>query len=77
MDRTERSLYEILNVTANASQEEIKRAYRRSCLLLHPDKNPGDQEAVAKFQSLQKVYTILGDPERQVKEFYSHRCHHL
>jgi len=34
-------------------------------LLLHPDKNPGDQEAVAKFQSLQKVYTILGDPERR------------
>jgi len=34
---------QVLNVAASASQEEIKKAYRRSCLLLHPDKNPGDQ----------------------------------
>lgn len=60
-----KSLYEILGVAANADQDEIKRAYRQLALKLHPDKNPGDEEAKAKFQDLQRVYGILGDPEKR------------
>ncbi|KAJ7536004.1 hypothetical protein O6H91_12G053300 [Diphasiastrum complanatum] len=61
--KTEKSLYEILGVEPTASQEEIKKAYHRLALRLHPDKNPGDQNAKEKFQALQSVIAILGDSE--------------
>ncbi|GMJ11999.1 hypothetical protein like AT3G12170 [Hibiscus trionum] len=61
----ERSLYEILGVEKTASQQEIKKAYYKLALRLHPDKNPGDEEAKEKFQQLQKVMSILGDDEKR------------
>ncbi|RWR91956.1 j-domain-containing protein [Cinnamomum micranthum f. kanehirae] len=61
----ERSLYEILGVERTASQQEIKKAYYKLALRLHPDKNPGDEEAKEKFQLLQKVISILGDEEKR------------
>eukprot|EP00262_Sarcandra_glabra_P012734 TRINITY_DN3340_c0_g1_i1.p1 TRINITY_DN3340_c0_g1~~TRINITY_DN3340_c0_g1_i1.p1 ORF type:complete len:303 (+),score=74.31 TRINITY_DN3340_c0_g1_i1:44-910(+) len=61
----EKSLYEILGVEKTASQQEIKKAYYRLALRLHPDKNPGDEEAKEKFQLLQKVISILGDEEKR------------
>ncbi|KAK8531868.1 hypothetical protein V6N13_131227 [Hibiscus sabdariffa] len=61
----ERSLYEILDVEKTASQQEIKKAYYKLALRLHPDKNPGDEEAKEKFQQLQKVMSILGDDEKR------------
>ncbi|KAE8702540.1 Chaperone protein dnaJ 6 [Hibiscus syriacus] len=61
----ERSLYEILGVEKTASQQEIKKAYYKLALRLHPDKNPGDEEAKEKFQLLQKVISILGDEEKR------------
>ncbi|PIA50678.1 hypothetical protein AQUCO_01200121v1 [Aquilegia coerulea] len=61
----ERSLYEILGVERTASQQEIKKAYHKLALRLHPDKNPGDEEAKEKFQQLQKVISILGDEEKR------------
>uniref|UniRef100_A0A9I9CWY1 J domain-containing protein n=1 Tax=Cucumis melo TaxID=3656 RepID=A0A9I9CWY1_CUCME len=59
------SLYEILGVERTASQQEIKKAYYKLALRLHPDKNPGDEEAKEKFQQLQKVMSILGDEEKR------------
>ncbi|PPS10719.1 hypothetical protein GOBAR_AA09927 [Gossypium barbadense] len=61
----EKSLYEVLNVAKTASQQEIKKAYYKLALRLHPDKNPGDEEAKEKFQQLQKVISILGDEEKR------------
>jgi len=59
-----KSLYEILNVEKTASASEIKRAYHKAALRLHPDKNPS-ADAAAKFQTLQKVYGVLGDEEKR------------
>ncbi|XP_078443723.1 chaperone protein dnaJ 6-like [Wolffia australiana] len=61
----EKSLYEILGVEKSASQQEIKKAYYKLALKLHPDKNPGNDEAKEKFQLLQKVISILGDEEKR------------
>ncbi|XP_011078868.1 chaperone protein dnaJ 6 [Sesamum indicum] len=61
----EKSLYEILGVDKTASQQEIKKAYYKLALRLHPDKNPDDEEAKEKFQQLQKVISILGDEEKR------------
>ncbi|KAL6506029.1 Chaperone protein dnaJ 6 [Orobanche hederae] len=61
----EKSLYEILGVERTASQQEIKKAYYKLALRLHPDKNPDDEEAKEKFQQLQKVISILGDEEKR------------
>ncbi|GAB2266972.1 Chaperone protein dnaJ 6 [Dionaea muscipula] len=59
------SLYAILGVERTASQHDIKKAYHRLALQLHPDKNPGDEQAKEKFQQLQKVISILGDAEKR------------
>ncbi|XP_030520557.1 chaperone protein dnaJ 6 [Rhodamnia argentea] len=59
------SLYEILGMERTATQQEIKKAYYKLALRLHPDKNPGDEEAKEKFQQLQKVISILGDEEKR------------
>ncbi|KAL8232696.1 hypothetical protein R6Q57_002474 [Mikania cordata] len=63
----DRSLYEILGVERTASQQDIKKAYHKLALRLHPDKNPNDEASNAKekFQQLQKVVSILGDEEKR------------
>ncbi|WVZ06873.1 hypothetical protein V8G54_020219 [Vigna mungo] len=61
----ETSLYQVLGVERTASHQEIKKAYYKLALRLHPDKNPGDEEAKEKFQQLQKVISILGDEEKR------------
>ncbi|XP_011629351.2 chaperone protein dnaJ 6 [Amborella trichopoda] len=61
----EKSLYEILGLERTSSQQEIKKAYYKLALRLHPDKNPGNEDAKEKFQLLQKVISILGDPEKR------------
>eukprot|EP00891_Asterochloris_glomerata_P008559 jgi/Astpho2/8559/fgenesh1_pg.00125_%23_49_t len=60
-----KSLYEVLGVARDASEGDIKKAYRKLALRLHPDKNPGDEEASAKFQSLQRIYAVLSDPQKR------------
>ncbi|KAL7585314.1 hypothetical protein Lser_V15G42522 [Lactuca serriola] len=59
------SLYEILGVERTVTQQEIKKAYHKLALRLHPDKNPDDEDAKEKFQQLQKVISILGDEEKR------------
>ncbi|XP_061373706.1 chaperone protein dnaJ 6-like [Gastrolobium bilobum] len=61
----QKNLYQVLGVERTASQQEIKKAYYKLALQLHPDKNPGDEEAKEKFQQLQKVISILGDEEKR------------
>lgn len=58
--------YKILGVPENASQEEIKRAFRRLALQYHPDRNPGrEREAEAKFKEINEAYAVLGDEVRR------------
>ncbi len=60
-----RSLYDILGVDRHASDEEIRRAYRRLAKRWHPDFNPGDPVAERRFKEISAAYEILGDPERR------------
>ena len=56
--------YKILGVTPDASDEEIKRAYRRLAKKYHPDLNPGDQEAARKMQEVNSAYEQIKDPDK-------------
>ncbi|HOM61089.1 MAG TPA: molecular chaperone DnaJ [Anaerohalosphaeraceae bacterium] len=60
-----RDYYEVLGVEKTATPEEIKRAYRKKAIQYHPDKNPGDKEAEAKFKECAEAYEVLSDPEKR------------
>ena len=57
--------YQILDLKKNTTDEEIKKAYRRLAFQYHPDQNPMDEEAEAKFKEISEAYTVLGDTERR------------
>src|SRR6266540_5757950 len=60
-----RSLYDALGVSKAASQDEIKKAYRKLVRQYHPDKNPGDKEAEERFKEVQAAYDVLSDPDKR------------
>src|SRR5437763_5357748 len=60
-----RDLYETLGVSRTASDDEITKAYRKLARQHHPDRNPGDAAAEAKFKEIQAAYDVLSDPEKR------------
>lgn len=59
--------YKVLGVNKNATDEEIKKAYRKQARKLHPDINPNDKDAHKKFQQVNEANQVLGDPEKRKK----------
>jgi molecular chaperone DnaJ len=62
-----RDFYDILGVDRSASAEEIKKAYRRTAIKYHPDKNPGDKEAEEKFKEAAEAYEVLSNPDKKAR----------
>ena len=67
MAEERRDLYEVLGVPKNATDNELKKAYRVLAKKYHPDANPGDAEAEAKFKEASEAYAILSDPQNRQK----------
>lgn len=61
----EKNLYEILGVSKDASQDDIKKQYRRLARKYHPDVNPGDTSAEARFKEISSAFEVLSDPEKR------------
>ena len=67
MTEEKRDCYEVLGVPKNATDNDLKKAYRVLAKKYHPDANPGDKEAEAKFKEASEAYAILSDPEKKRK----------
>ena len=73
MADTKRDYYEVLGVDKNADETTIKKAYRTLAKKYHPDMNPGDKEAEAKFKEVNEAYDVLSDPDKKAKyDQYGH-----
>jgi molecular chaperone DnaJ len=70
---TKRDYYEVLGTERNASEEELKKAYRKLALKFHPDRNPGDKQAEDQFKEINEAYSVLADAEKRKQ--YDHFGH--
>lgn len=72
---TERDYYEILEVAKTASGDEIKKSFRRLAMQCHPDRNPGDKEAEARFKEINEAYEVLKDEQKRAAyDRYGHQA---
>ena len=62
-----RDFYEVLGVTKGASDDEIKKAYRKAAIKFHPDKNPGDKDAEDNFKEAAEAYGVLSDANKKAR----------
>lgn len=62
-----RDYYEVLGVSKSASDDEIKKAYRKLAIKYHPDKNPGDKTAEAKFKEINEAHDVLSDKQKRAR----------
>jgi molecular chaperone DnaJ len=70
-----RDYYEVLGVSAARAEDDIKKAYRKLALKYHPDRNPGDKEAEAKFKEAAEAYDVLGDEQKRAQyDQFGHRA---
>jgi molecular chaperone DnaJ len=70
---TKRDYYDVLGVDRQASEQDIKKAYRKLAIEYHPDKNKGSKEAEERFKEAAEAYSILGDPDKRAKyDAYGH-----
>lgn len=68
-----RDYYEVLGLSKGASEDEIKKAYRKLAKQYHPDMNPGDKVAETKFKEVNEAYDVLSDPDKKAKyDQYGH-----
>ena len=65
MDQEKRNFYKILGVERNATQDDIKKAYRKAALENHPDRNPDKANANSRFQEINAAYETLGDEKKR------------
>ena len=72
---TEKDYYELLEVSRDANGDEIKKSYRRLAMKYHPDRNPGNKEAEAKFKEINEAYDVLKDEQKRAAyDRYGHQA---
>src|SRR6185503_19348378 len=67
MPAEKRDYYEVLGVSREAAADDIRKAYRQAALKHHPDRNPGDTAAEAKFKEATEAYSVLSDGEKRAQ----------
>ena len=68
-DWFDKDFYQVLGVSKDASDADIKKAYRKLARKFHPDQNPGDAAAEARFKEISEAHSVLADPEHAVQLF--------